>query len=258
MENFFRKFLAVSVLLSSLFFVTQSAYAAVGITEATAEISSSTDATTYSFGAIAPSANSVLVAFVSADATVAVATMSNSGSTPLTWTLETSTVWATTGTEYVFWAKTGASPASMVITFDCTGDQATGANMVLYEVTGADVVTANPIKQKKTSSSASGVPSITMDTAFTATNGALEAIGINRSAPALGTPTGWTQQANTGHSSPNSGIESSYRVGETASTITSGSGSAGNYGMIAVEVYASGTGPAAPTNTGATMLLMGG
>jgi hypothetical protein len=236
--------------LASLILFVGTANAVVTISEPTAEVSSTSNATSYSLAAFTPAADSILVVFVGASDTVAVATMTGGG---LTWTLETSQLYSSANTMYMFWAKTGSSPGSTTITFDCTGDTASGANMVVFEVAGGDVVTSNPIKQRKSNATTSTDPTVTMDAAFTVTNGGVYAIGVNRSSPAYTPPTLWNETADTGHGSPNNGIESAYKIGETGSTITA-TGSSGAWGMIVAEVYESGAGP---SGTGVPSIFQG-
>lgn len=244
MKKFFSKFLAVSVLLSSLLFVTQQAYGAVGITEVTPDVASSTDGTTYSTAAFGPANNAILVAWVAASGTVDAGSLSTSTG-GLSWNKIADVVYNSVNTLYVFWAYTGASaPGSVTVTFTCPGDAATGAIIAVEEVTGADLVTGNPIRQFKTNSGSSSNPTVTMDAAMVAGNGDLAAFGRPANPPGAVSPGGgaWSEIADTGYTTPSNGMSAAHTVGDTASAITF-TDDAGNYGIIGIEIYASGAGP---------------
>lgn len=248
-----QKLFGIFVLLASLLFVAQQANAVVTISEPTAEIASSTDSNTYAFAAFTPALGSIEVVFVTATNTAQTNPTLTDGTN--SWNLETSIAYGTSMI-YMFWTK--AANSSVTVTFTCSVDQPTGANMVIFEVAGGDIVTSNPIKQKNTATGTSTDPTVTLGAAITVTNGAMYAVGVGRSAPAYATPEAgtWTEIADTGHSSPNDGIEAADRIGTIVSTVTP-TGASGTWGIIAAEVYASGAGPAPATSTSGTGLLMG-
>ena len=229
------------LLLSSVLF-SSVALATPTITEPVAELASSTDASSYAMTAFTPTANAVLLVFVHASGTVATGTMSGGG---LTWTKKTSVLNNTTDTNYLFWAKTGSSPVSTTVTFDCTGDAATGVIMAAFQATGADIVTADPIKQVKTNAATAANPTVTMDTALTTTNAYAGFFGVPRNPPTSAAPASWTETLDTGHTTPTQGASGAYRNGgETGTTVTFTSVSAA-YGIIVAEVYNTGAGPSA-------------
>ena len=84
-----------------------------------------TNAFSYAFTAYTPTANSLQVIIAFASATVATGTCSDSGN-GYTWTLRASVANGPGSTLYIFTAQAGGSPSSSTITFDCTGDQASG------------------------------------------------------------------------------------------------------------------------------------
>lgn len=116
---------------------------AISISEPVAEVSSNTDATSYATGSFTPAANSLLIAIVMATGTNAAGSFAGGS---LTWT-EIGTVLYSSNTckGYAYRAQVGASPSSMTGTFDCTGDAATGCDIVMFQVTGHD--TGTPIRQ---------------------------------------------------------------------------------------------------------------
>lgn len=229
-------------LLLSLFLFSSTAVATPTITEPVAELTSSTDASSYAMTAFTPSANAVLVVFVHAAGTVSAGSMTGGG---LTWTKETSVLNNTTDTNYLFWAKTGSSPSSTTVTFDCTGDAATGVIMAAFQATGADIVTSNPIKQYQTNAVTAANPTVTMTSALTTTNGYVGFFAGPRNPPTSTPPTSWTETLDTGHTSPAQGAAGAYRNGgETGSTVTFTATSFA-HGIIVAEIYDSGAGPSA-------------
>lgn len=211
----------------------------IAISEPVAELADATDATSYALGAFTPSANATLLCFVAAENTTAVATMTGGS---LTWTLKTSVAFnGGASTLYVFWANTGASPASCTATFDCTGDGATACMMMMFELTGTDLVASDPIRQVKTATGSSTAPAVTFDAAMLAVNGYCAAFGLNANPPTASPPSGWTEIMDSGvggGSQQPFAASGAYRAGgETGSTVTFAS-SAGQWGIIAVEVIA--------------------
>jgi hypothetical protein len=210
------------------------AQAGIACSEPVAEIASTTNATTYAFGAFTPADNATLVMLVFADGTDATGSVTGG----LTWTLEDSQVYNTADKAYLFWANTGTSPGSLTFSFDCTGNAATGCCAALFQFTGSDVARANPIKQKKKAATTAANPTITFDAAMDTANGYCAGFGMPRNAPTSTAPTNWIEVADTGHNSPAAGFSAAFRTqGETGSTVTFTSASAA-YGIIAAEIYA--------------------
>lgn len=227
---------------------------AIGITEPTAELLSTSNATSYQVGAaFTPSANATLVVLVAATDTTATGTVSGGG---LTWTKKDSLNYSTTDTLYLFWANTGASPASCQPTFDCTGDAASGAVVAVLEYTGSDVVTADPIRQvAKNTASSTANPTCTFPANLDTNNGYAYIIGSARTTPAITPPASWTETVDGGYSTPAAGAEVAYRAGgETGTTLTT-TATSHTWGMLAFEVYVSGAGP---SSGGVGPLLSGG
>lgn len=193
---FTRKLVALLIAL----LLPLQAHAAIGASEPVAEVASTTNATSYAFGAFTPSANSTLVVFVFATGTVAAGTMSGGS---LTWTRATSQLYNSVDTAYVFWAQTGGSPGSTTITFDCTGDGATGAVMAVVEFTGTDATI--PIRQVKKSATTAANPTVTFNNALLTGNGYAAGFGMPRNPPTSAAPGSWTEIADTGYGTPTSG-----------------------------------------------------
>jgi len=204
---------------------------AFAVTEPVAELATTTNATSYALGAFTPAANSVLAVLVFATNTIASGTMTGGG---LTWTQRTSQLYNLLHTAYLFTASVGASPSSTTITFDCTGDAASGCVMMAFQVTDADTIV--PVRQVQPGSGALGNPSVTFPTTLLTVNAYIAGFGIPRNPPASTPPASWTEVADTGYGTPTSGATGAYRAtGETGTTVTFTS-ALGNWGMIAVEI----------------------
>lgn len=213
---------------------------AISITRPIAPTAVTTNTTSYSTASSTPSANALLVVLVFATATVAEGTMTGFG---LNWyKLSSSTI--SGSTVYVFWAKTGASPATDVITFDCTGDAATGCFIVSHEVSGHDQFTRIPIRQFVFNANAASTNATgTFASALNTNNGYIAAYAGSLGAGVSTVPTGWTQSSDGAILTPTANFFSGRRsTGETGSTITFTNPSTG-WLFVGVEIYADGLGP---------------
>lgn len=226
---------------------------AIGCSELVAEAFSTSNTTSYSLGAVTPSTNSTLVVLAFASGTVASApTMSGGG---LTWKLITRQVYNSTSTLYAFYANVGDTASSTTITFNCSQDAATGCALIAFQFTGTDLLTPNPIRQFKTRATTAANPAVTFAANMDTNNGYCAGFGVPRNPPTSTAPGSWTEVADGGYSTPTSGATGAYRAGgETGATVTFTSASAA-YGMVAVEVYASGAGPAPGANFGTSLQL---
>lgn len=213
---------------------------AISITRPITPIGVSTNLTSYSTASSTPSANALLVVLVFATATVAEGSMTGFG---LKW-YKYSTAVISGSTIYIFWAKTGDSPATDVITFDCTGDAATGCFIVAYEVTGHDHFTKIPIKQAVfNANAASANANGTFTSALDANNGYVAGYAGSLGSGVSTAPTGWTQSSDGGITSPTANFFTARRAtGESGSTITFTNPST-SWLFAGVEIYADGLGP---------------
>lgn len=215
---------------------------AIGVTEPVAEISSTANAATYAFGAFTPTSNATLVMIV---AIVGTATTTATVTGGLTWTQKCAVTYNTTDRVYVLWANTGASPGSLTFTIDVTGDNGTGAIGGMFEFTGSDVTTSDPIKQCATNATTAANPVATFGASLGTSNGYAAGFGLPRSPPTSAPPASWTETYDAGQATPTAGAAGGFRAGgETGTTVTFTSASAA-YGIGAVEVYVAGAGPVA-------------
>lgn len=216
---------------------------AIGVTEAVAEVASTANATSYAMGAFTPAADSTLVVMVAGIATVAAAPTMTGGS--LTWTLEVAdlAVGGSVDSQYMFWANTGASPGSTTITFDCTGDAATGCFMTCHQFTGSDVNAASPIRQTVVSNSggvAVADPSATFASALLTGNGYCAMSVCARNPFVAAPPSGWTEDADTGIATPDRGMTSAFRAGGETGTVITFTATSVVWAMMAAEVKEAG------------------
>lgn len=225
-------------ILIVLFFVP-CADAVVAISEPTPEVFSTANANTYSLASFTPAANSLQVLFVYASDTAAAGTASDAGN-GLTWTLRDSYS-ITNFKMYIYSAQVGASPAAMVVTFDCTGDTATGAAMAIFSVTGHS--TSTPVRQTKGTDGTVLDPGLGWTSVPLTASGLMAAVGVNRNPAAylppsiaLGQDTNWTEIADGGYGSPNIGMEAAYTAtGETLNSVN-WDGAAGTWVAMAIEI----------------------
>lgn len=205
---------------------------ALSISEPTAEATDNSDGTSYApLTAYTPAANSLQIVFVFAAGTVAAGSMTGGS---LTWHQLGRRASGAGSTLYVFAAQAGASPASCDPTFDCTGDGATGVTMAALEVTGHNQNC--PFRQIGGAAANAADPSVPFGTALLTSNAYVMGIGVNRTAPAYTPFSGSTETCDTGHTTPNSGMELAYKINGNTGTSLAATGTTGNYAAIALEI----------------------
>jgi hypothetical protein len=215
-------------------------YAQIGVSEPVAEISSTANSATYAFGAFTPTAGSVLVIIAHLSGTATTTATVTGG---LIWTQKCAVTFNTTDRTYVLWAKVPTAPGSLTFTIDVTGDNATGAIAGMFQFTGADIVTRDPIRQCATNATTAADPVATFAVAMNTNNGYAAGFGMPRNPPTSTQPASWTETYDAGQNLPPQGGSGAFRAGgETGTTVTFTSASAA-YGIAAVEVYVAGAGP---------------
>jgi len=205
----------------------------IQVSNPVANVASTANASSYSFNAFTPAANATLVMMAFASGTTAAGSVTGG----LTWTKDSSQLYKSTSTAYLFWANTGASPGSLTFAFDCTGDAATGCIAMIFQFTGSDVASGSPVAQSKTSATTAANPTITFLSNMNGNNAYCAGFGVPSNPPGATPPSiDWTEIADTGYNSPTSGAAGAYRAnGETGTTITFTAASAA-YGMLAIEI----------------------
>jgi len=222
---------------------------------------STSNTTSYASGSFTPGNGELLVCAVVATATAAAAptlTDSLSGS----WTLVATAPWnGTTNSIYLFVRTTLiGTGAAMTVTFDCTGDAATGVVIEVAGVSGMTNTGATAVLQSAVNKNgAATTPATTFASAAQTGNPTLVFLGSAANPPGVTVPTGWTQQDSTGYGSPTTGSQYVSRDnGFTGTTITWGSTSSALWGALAVELDASGGGTTNTITPGVGSLALAG
>lgn len=214
--------------------------AAVGYTYR-GSTTSSTDTTSYASSSFTPGAGSTLVVFVVAsDTTTDAGGMSDSQS--LGWVKVNKTLFNTSTSEVlVFVSQKRTANSSMTVTFDCTGDAATGCAIMVYEITGITRSGWSAVRQFNSAANQAGggTPDVGLYTVVSS-NIVLGCVG-NLSSPAgLTVPgSGAVEDADVGYSTPTTGAEVVSRTGSTTGGLTWGSTSATAFAAVALEIDAS-------------------
>ena len=201
---------------------------------------STTNASTYASGSFTPAVGDLLVVCVTASGTVT-NPGSVSSSAGYTFTLvrrETKAASADSLYMYVSNEKVTAASAQTV-TFNCTGDAATGAIVSVVSISGMSRTGSSAILKSggQSNGAAAGTPTVSLGSAALTGNPLVGFVG-NATSPANVTqPSGWTELTDaTGYSTPVTGQEvASINSGFTGSTVTWGGTSASAFGAIVAE-----------------------
>lgn len=199
--------------------------------------SDTSNVTSYTSGAFTPAASDLLVVFVTASNTVAAGTMTGSGGMTFTLILSALNI---SDTIYAFASDSGASASSQTVTFDCTGDAATGANILVAGVSGMSYYGSTSTRQSGSGTGTAGTtPSATFPAACLTGNPTLCAAGNTTNPAGITPPSSWSSLADTGYATPTRGLQASNRdSGFTGSSITWGSTSTA-HGELVIELDAS-------------------
>lgn len=234
MYNKMKKLFSIICLLPLL------AAAQVVVTSPVAGSTSTSNVATYSMASFTPTANSLLVLMVYATATNPVSPAVTNTGTALTWTLEKAQL-VGTNSYYIFWAKVGPTVSASVITFTCTGDNATGCQMSVHTFTNYNKFRANPIRQSliNTATTTSASPAFTFASAPEPSNGYVIGWSGTRGANASTPPAGWTESVDLTYNTPTTNFATARRNGGLSSagpyTFTASASTA--WVTMGVEVY---------------------
>lgn len=208
---------------------------------------STTNASAYPSGNLSPTVGDLIVAFVTASGTVALATMSYSG-VELTFTRITTALKNTSADSLYLFVSNGFALTAGVrtVTFDCTGDAATGAIITVYSISGMSRAGLGAVRQSAVVNNGTGgtTPAPAFGSAALTSNPVLGMVGNGASPAGMTPPTGttptWTEGSDSGYITPTNGQETIWAAsGFTGTTITWGSTSASAFGSIIVELDAS-------------------
>ena len=202
--------------------------------------SSTSNVSSFSTSSITPTANTLLLATVAnSKATAAdLPTLSGCG---LTWVQVATVTWDTSSIKRVtLFRALGASPSAGALTADFGGVAQTGCHICVVEWGGVDTSGTNgsgAIVQSATNSGGSSSTSVTATLA--ALTGSINGVymsAANRTVPFGGTPdSGWLENQDTSHTSPNHGFSDIYSTATTDNTPSTAI-SADSFGAIAVEI----------------------
>lgn len=229
-----KKFFSIISLLPLL------AVAQVVVTSPVAGLSSSSNVASYSMASFTPTPNSLLVLMVYATATNPASPAVTNTGTALTWTLENSQL-VGVNSYYIFWAKVGPTVSASVITFSCTGDNATGCQMSLHTFTNYNTFRTNPIRQSliNTGTTTSTSPAFTFASAPEPSNGYVIGWSGTRGTNASTPPTGWTESVDLSYNTPTTNFSTARKNGGLTSagpyTFTASGSTA--WVTLGVEVY---------------------
>lgn len=205
---------------------------------------STANASSYASGSFTPAAGELLGVFVTTSATIAGGTMIDSQG--LGFSLVCKALKATSlDTLYFFVANKLAAASSMTVTFECTGDAATSANIQVWGISSMTRTGYDAVRQFKVTNNgaAAGTPAATFDASCLTGNPTLGVVGNASNPAAMTPPTNWTEQNDTGIDTPNTGSEYVSRdSGFTGTTITWGGTSATAFGVIIAEMDTSAVG----------------
>ena len=227
--------------LGIAFLLLPHAARAATVTNA-ATTTSTSNVASYASGSFAPAVNDLLVVFVTSSGTTNVGSMTDSQG--MGFTLATSTPKnASADTMYMFVSNVLATTTnSMTVTFALTSGTATGAAIDVMRIAGMTRTGSSAIVQTmtKANQASGGTPAATFSSAAQTGNPTVGAVGNSTSPATLTPPSSWTEQTDTGYSTPTTGQETiSRNSGFTGTTITWGSTSASAFGVIIAELNTS-------------------
>jgi hypothetical protein len=213
---------------------------AIAFTQLAAMSTSTSNTNSYAGTAGTPAANDLLICGVLASDTVVAPTMTGTW----TWRLLTSFTFNTVDSIHLFWAVATAG-SSTTPTFDCAGDNATGALIYCVRVTGAEGQIQPYVRQIATNTGSTANPSVTFAKAVLAGNGVFSFAANNTNSSTQWTnPASWSTDVENTFNTPPHGLAFSGRSsGETGTVITWTNANTSVWGVIAVELYVSGSGP---------------
>jgi hypothetical protein len=211
------------------------------VTNAYVPTADSSNVTSYASPAFTPTVGDLLIGIVPATGTVLASPTLTASANGITFTLVGSATKNTSAdTLYVFVANqlAPAAPASMTLTFDCTGDAATGAIVCCALVSGMTQTGLAAIRQNAKIDNVLGgtAPTTTFAASALTGNPTIQAV-LTTVATGSTPPTNWTERVDTTYSLPTTGGGYSSRdSGFTGTAITLGSTANGACCAFAVEL----------------------
>lgn len=185
-------------------------------------LADTTNGTTYTTSSISPNANAGLVAAVyTPGSTTGSPTLTGPGGA--TWTLEGTQLNGVGGRLLIYSLFTGSSPGSGGVTFDCTVDDANGADIAIVQCTGVDL-TDFFVKMGTQQLSVAGTPTPAFGSATASDATVIGFVGNNSNPAGMTPPSGYTELSDIGFNTPSSGLETCFHTSPGAvTTVTWGS-----------------------------------
>lgn len=209
---------------------------AIAVTFPTTSVKDTSNIEVYTTGAFIPTASSILIVFAYVRASVnEIALTDSSGA--IEWNCLSRIVSGLGGdTMGLWWGLVPASPSSITISADVTGDAGTGGLIHVSQWTGLN--TASPIRQVADKRATTGAdPSITFNYNTSTTNAYAIVLANDRNPFAATQPTSWTEDEDNGFNSPTTGIYFCHRInGEAGSQTISCTALSSSYRGYGFEV----------------------
>lgn len=217
-------------------------------------LASTSNLSSYTTASFTPAAGDLLVVFVTATGTVATGTVT--GTDVATFTKAGQRVMtASADTAYCFIGNAFATATSQTVTFDCTGDAATGCIIQVYLVSGMSRLgNQAAVRQLAGQSNQTlGAPSPSFAASADTSNPTL-GLCAKKENTGIIEPTGWTEGDDVGYTTPATRGEVCHRdSGFTGTNITWGSVISVNFCDIIIELDTS----APPANTPNGLMMTG-
>ena len=210
-------------------------------------LADTSNGTAYTTGSFTPTEGDllVIVAGITASTVSPTATASANG---ITFTLITTGGWSSAAhTQAIFVADqlVGASPSSMTVTVDCTGDAGSGANVAVLGVAGMSRTGTSAVLQSTANTNAvttGAAYTLTFGAATLSTNVVIGGLANNSNPAGITQPSGFTEVYDLGYATPSAGLEVAYDLtgGYTSFTWGSTSGTIGTANAIELDTSAAG------------------
>lgn len=204
-----------------------------------------TNASTYTSASFTPTAGTLLIVLCQVTGTADTGSPCTASANGITFT-SIGEQQNDTDRKYAYVANqlVPASPSSMTVTVDVTGDSGTGAAICVLAATGMARVGSAAIRQFSGPDSnhpvGGVVPSVSFAAAPLTTNPIIGFAGNNVNGNSVVQPSGWTEDADIGYSTPATGTEVCHiDSGYTSTTVTWGSNmSIGSVSVIELDASA--------------------
>lgn len=216
---------------------------AVVRTQLAAAVASTSNTSSYAGPTGTPAAGDILIAAVAATGTVAAGTMTGGG---FTWTRLMSLAYnGGADTLYIFWAV-ATSATSTTPTFDCTGDNATGCIIACARFTGLEGQTQLYPRQTTTATGSTANPAVSFPVAINTNNAVILVCANSTNSAVQFTPgASYNEMDEATYTTPPSALAWHDRMsGETGVGKQMTNANTTAWGMIGIELYAAGQGPA--------------